>query len=149
RDACRAAQVRHAVLLEQGGDAGRQTLHDFVLPPHHRREVELDPRDLHAVSVEAVLGLGEGFARIEQRLGGNAPDAQTGAAERGLFLDARDVHAELRRADRVHVAPGARTDDDQVVTTRFRHDVFYRFARVRVREGGSAVRADDQTSSTI
>ncbi len=34
------------------------------------------------------------------------------AAECGALLDDGDLHAELRGADRAHVAAGARSDDD-------------------------------------
>src|SRR5687767_12080204 len=52
---------------------------------------------------------------MQHRLRRNAANVETGAAERLVLLDDRDLHAELRGADRAHVAAGSGTDDDEVV----------------------------------
>ena len=54
---------------------------------------------------------------LEQRLGGNAAPDQAGAAERLLLLDDGDLLAELRGANRGHVAAGTRADHHDIVWT--------------------------------
>ena len=64
---------------------------------------------------EAVAGLLEHLGGMQQRLRRNAADVEAGAAEGGALLDHRDLHAELRRADRADIAAGAGADDDEIV----------------------------------
>ena len=57
------------------------------------------------------------LGRLQQCLGGNAAHVGASAAGRGLarrrlpFIDARDLHAQLRRADGGDIAAGAGADD--------------------------------------
>ena len=82
---------------------------------HHGGEIELRRADDDAEGPKTVRRLVEHFAGIEKRLGGNAADIEAGPPERLHLLDDRDLHAELRRADRTDIAAGARADDDEVV----------------------------------
>src|SRR5262249_46104351 len=63
---------------------------------------------------EPVAGQLEVLARVEQGLAGDAADVEARAAERRVLLHACGLEAELRRADRGHVAAGTRADPDQV-----------------------------------
>ena len=58
------------------------------------------------------------LAGVEQRLAGNAADVEAGAAERGAFVDERDLEAELRGAKGADVAAGAGADDDEVESSQ-------------------------------
>src|SRR5690606_15784307 len=91
-----------------------------VLVHQHLLEVELR-LDLDAEFAELVSGLVEQFRSVQQRLRGNAADIEAGAAEGRPFLDHRDLHPELRRADRRNIAAGSRTNDREIESIR--HDV--------------------------
>ena len=86
----------------------------------HRLHVDLRVVGADAVVLEAVRQVVELARGIEQRLGRDAADVEAGAAQRGLAvladegIDAGGLQAELRRADRRHVAGGAAADDDDV-----------------------------------
>jgi hypothetical protein len=60
------------------------------------------------------------LGRIQQRLRRDATDVEAGTAEGGLAVladegvDHGGLEAQLRGADRGHIARGARTDDDDV-----------------------------------
>ena len=69
---------------------------------------------------------------LEERLGGNAPPQQAGAAERLLFLDDRHFQPQLRRADRRDVAASARADHQDVVFVHRRLHVCVRTRQVRL-----------------
>src|SRR5690606_19388682 len=62
----------------------------------------------------------EMFRRLQQRLGGNAPDVGAGPARRGLAIggapcvDACDRHTQLSCANGSDIATGAGTDNDEV-----------------------------------
>src|SRR5262249_36514117 len=56
----------------------------------------------------------EDLGRAQERLGRDAAPVQADAAEL-LALDARDLHAELRAANRRDITAGAAADDDEVV----------------------------------
>ncbi len=102
------------VLLEEELDALGVLRDDVVLALHHAREVERE-----AGEIDAVLGRVQSRELIvlrgaEERLGGDAPDVDAGAAEGLVELDADDGEAELRGADGGDVAAGAAADDDEV-----------------------------------
>ena len=89
---------------------------DAVLARLHLGHVDADGR--LADGDAPVLGVLDDLQRVgvlEQRLGRDAAPQQAGAAERLLFLDDRDLQAELRGADGGDVAAGAGADDDDVV----------------------------------
>jgi hypothetical protein len=50
---------------------------------------------------------------VEQRLGGDAADVETGAAEEFAF-DAGDAHPKLSGADGGGVSAGSSADDDKI-----------------------------------
>ena len=102
------------VLLEQERDAVDVRRHGVVLVLEHRRQIELRLH-LDAERGEIMLGLVHHLGGMQQRLGGNAADIEAGAAEGLLLLDHRGLQAELRGADRAHIAAGAGADDDEVV----------------------------------
>jgi hypothetical protein len=61
-----------------------------------------------------VLGFLQRERCLHPRLGRDAADAQAGAAELGLALDARDLRAELRGADGGGVSTGASSENGDV-----------------------------------
>ena len=89
-------------------------LDDRGLPLVRDRQVELRRADLDAELAEGLLGLLQRERGLHPRLGRDAADAQAGAAELGLLLDADDLRAELRGADRGRVAAGAASEDGNV-----------------------------------
>ena len=89
-------------------------LDDAGLPRVRRGEVEPRLADLDAELREALLGLLQRERGLHPRLRRDAADAQAGAAELRLLLDARDLRAELRGADRGGVAAGASAQDGDV-----------------------------------
>jgi hypothetical protein len=62
-----------------------------------------------------VFGEEEFFGGVEEGLGGDAADAEAGAAEAVFFVDAGGFEAELGGADGGDVSAGASADDDEVV----------------------------------
>src|SRR5205823_6481916 len=103
-----------AVGLEEAGDALRHLLHDARLPRVRRAEVERRLADPHAELRKALLRLPQRERGLHPRLRRDAADAQAGAPELGLLLDARDLRAELGRADRSGVAAGAAPENGDV-----------------------------------
>ena len=71
-------------------------------------------------SAKRVAGVLEVLGRLQQRLRRDAADVGARAARRGLavgarpVVDAGDLEAELRGADRGDVAAGTGADDDDV-----------------------------------
>ena len=88
------------VRLQEHGDAARHLLADLRLPLVGNGEVELWGADLDTEAGEGLLGLLDRERGLHPRLGRDAADAQAGAAELGLALDAGHLAAELRGADR-------------------------------------------------
>ena len=93
-----------AVRLEQGGDAAGHLVDDGVLPRGDRGEVERRVGGPDAELGERLARVVVGVRALHPRLRRDAPDAQARAAELRLGLDARDLAAELRGADRRRVA---------------------------------------------
>src|SRR4051812_11975919 len=60
------------------------------------------------------------MTRLEQRFARYAAHAQTRSAERFLFFHAAHAHAQLRGANRGHIAARSTANDDEI--QRFRHD---------------------------
>ena len=104
-----------AVRLEERGDAAGHLLrrppafHSFA-----RGEVELRLGDGDAELAERVARLVEEVRRLHPGLRRDAPDAEARAAELRLLLDADDLRAELRRADRGGVPARAAAQDGDV-----------------------------------
>lgn len=103
------------VLFEEGVDAFGEGFDDFVFVFEHFGEVEFDVFDLDAEAGEVFAGFDVFFAGFEERLAGDAADAQAGSTEGGFLLDAGDVEAELCGANGGDVAGWAGADNDEVV----------------------------------
>src|ERR687892_390949 len=113
-EAAAALRPLDAVGLEEAGDPARELLDDALLPLLRGAEVELRRADLDAELLERLPGLLEGEGGLHPGLGGDASDAQAGAAEGVLLLDADDVGAELGRPDRRRVAPRTAAENGDV-----------------------------------
>src|SRR5439155_12632392 len=87
---------------------------DGGLPLVRLREVELGLGDRDAELAEGVARLVQEVRRLHPGLGRDAADAQAGAAELGLLLDADHLRPELRGADRGGVAARAAAQDRDV-----------------------------------
>ena len=113
-------EERHFVLLEQVQDAVVVLLHHFVFAADHLRHIDAQVVQADAVLGKGVAGVFEVLAGLQQRLARDAADVGAGAAGRGAALvvlpliNAGDIHAQLRRADRADVAAGAGADHDHV-----------------------------------
>jgi len=103
------------VLAEQERHAFDVAFDTLILEPEHGRKVESRCSDFDAHFGKGMSGLVEQLGGVKHRLGRNAPDIETGAAEGFLLLDHRDLHTELRRANRTDVTAGASADDDEIV----------------------------------
>ena len=104
-----------AVRLEEAGDALRHLLDDARLPLVRGAEVELRlGRRCTPSFAKLLVGLVQEVRGLHPRLRRDAPDAQAGAAELGLLLDARDLRAQLGGADRGGVAAGPAAQDCDV-----------------------------------
>ena len=112
RDRVRVLEAAHAldpldaVRLEQARDAVDHLLDDAGLPLVGRREVELRRADLDAELGERVLGLLDRERGLHPGLRRDAADAQAGASELRLLLDADRLRAQLSGANRGRVAAG-------------------------------------------
>ena len=100
--------------LKSDGDAAGHLLDDRALPLVRLREVELRLADGDTELAERVVRLVQEMCGLHPRLRRDAPDAQARSAELGLLLDARDLGAELRGANRCGVAAGASAEDCDV-----------------------------------
>ena len=136
----RALDPGDLVLLEQRSDALGEAPDDAVLARHHRTEVELHPVHLDAVGAEPVARLVVEFARVEERLRGDAAHVEARAAQRPVLLDAGDAHPELGGADGGDVPARSGADHDEVVaigrhhTSRSRRDGSSRRSFTRTRK---------------
>ena len=108
-----------AVRLEERGDAARHLRDDA------RPSTRSPPAKSSSGSPTETPSLRERVARLVQEVRGlhprlrrDAADAQAGAAELGLLLDADDVRAELRGADRGGVPAGPATENCDVALHR-------------------------------
>jgi hypothetical protein len=92
----------------------RHLLDHRRLPLVRRPELELEAAELDAELLERVLCLLQCERRLHPRLRRDAADAQARPAELGLTLDARDVRAELGRANGGRVATGTPSENRDV-----------------------------------
>ena len=110
------------VLLEQSLDAPGELGNDAVLAPDHRRHVDFRRTDSDTLRGKTVRGLGEEVRGMQKGFGRNAADIEAGTAEARLPLGigirigfaAGDREAELRGADRCHIATGTTADDEHI-----------------------------------
>ena len=117
-----AVEQGDLVLLEQALDAPGELIDDAALARDHLGDVDLRRADVDALGLEAVAGFFEQVRGVQQRLGRDAADVEAGAAQTRLALGvgigvgfaARGLEAELRGADRGHVAAGPAADDEDV-----------------------------------
>src|SRR5581483_1927311 len=103
-----------AVRLEERGDARGHLLDDGRLPRVRLREVELRTRDVDAELREVLLRLLERERGLHPGLRRDAADAEAGAAQLRLLLDAGDLRAELCGADRRRIPAGASSQNCNV-----------------------------------
>ncbi len=119
QDLAGAVEGIDLVLLDQEADPADVGVDHILLVFHHDRQVELRLVDLDAEHVEAVTGLLEHFRGMQQRLGRNAADVETGAAVGGALFDNSYLQTELGRLDRTDIPPRAGSDDDEIVLGHF------------------------------
>ena len=101
------------VFLEQPADARGERRDDLLAARLHAGEVDLDVCDLQPV-LAGLADLGEQVGRAQHGLGGDAGVVQAAPAELVALDDGR-LLAELRGADRGHVAARPGADHDAVV----------------------------------
>ena len=97
-----------------------QDVWDGILAAEHGGEVQFDTAGFDAVRGQTGFGVLVMFTGFEQRLAGNAADAQAGSAEGGLLFHARRFEAELRGTNGRHITARPGTDDEEV-EHRIRH----------------------------
>src|SRR5262245_1662306 len=114
-DAAGAMHGIDLVLLEQELDPFDVALDAGVLELHQAIEIELRGFYLDPHAAEAVTGLFEQLGGMQQRLGRDAADIETGTAVGGALLHHRGLQAQLCRPDGAHIAAGAGADDDEIV----------------------------------
>jgi hypothetical protein len=104
------------VLLEQQLDAAGQAFDDLVLARLHLTHVDADRRlaDREPPLLPVLRDL-QRVCMLEERLGRNAAPIEAGAAKHRCTLDDRRAQAELRGADRRHVAARPGTNHYDVV----------------------------------
>lgn len=102
------------VLLEQHLDTAGQTLDGGLLGLLHLGNVHLHVRDLDSsvgrVGLDGVVHL----RVVEQRLGGDTSDVETGSSERASLLDTAGLESGLGGLDGGHVTSGASSDDEDI-----------------------------------
>jgi hypothetical protein len=103
--------VRDTILLEEVRYPPGELLHDGGLLFHHRGEVELHALDVDAEGGKAMFGFVVLVRRLQERLAGDATDAQAGAAQTRLGLDTRHLQAQLRRTNGRNITARPRADD--------------------------------------
>src|SRR5262249_59999272 len=121
RDPAGAEKSIDLVLLEEEGDAFDVAIDPRVLEFHHGGKIELGLIDPDAQLVEHVAGLFIALGGMQQCLRRNAADVETGPPKGLVFLDDRNLHAELRCADGTDISPRPGTDDDEVIS----HDALH------------------------
>ena len=110
-----AADDIDLVLLHQELDAFDVAVNALLLEAHHRGQIELRLGNADAHLGKTMPCLLEHFRRVQQRLRRHAANIEASAAERGILLDDRDLHAELRRAHRADVSARTGADDNEIV----------------------------------
>ena len=92
-------------LLREAGEAARQLLDHAVLPTADRGRVEGRRAKAHAVRTHR-LGVVDDLGDMQQRLGRDAADVETDAAERRARVDQNDVLSEIGGAEGGGIAAG-------------------------------------------
>src|SRR5262249_17722497 len=103
------------VLLEQKGHSIDVALDALVLEGLHSAEIELRS-DVDAHCSEAVARLLVSGTSVQQSLGGDATNVETGTAVRRALLDHRDLEPQLCRPYGAHISTRPGTDHDQIVS---------------------------------
>ena len=109
-----AGDVRDAVFLKEMRDSARERLDGAVFCLHDLLEVELDASNFDAARFEVFVRHVVKVRILQKRLGWNAADVQTRAAESVSLFDANSLEAELSSLDGGYVAAGTAADDRQV-----------------------------------
>ena len=115
-DLALAADDVDLVLLHQELDALDVAVNALLLEIHHRGQIEFWRGDADAHFRKGMPGLLEHLGCMQQRLRRHASDIEAGTAERGVLLDHRDLHAELRRTHRADIAARTGADDNKIVS---------------------------------
>ena len=110
-----AADPGDLVLRQQAVDPLAERGDDLFLALEHRGQIEGHRADLDAVMSKLTSGFLVFVARLEERLGRDAPDPQAGAAEAVLLLDHSGGEPELGGTDGGHIAAGTGTDHQHVI----------------------------------
>src|SRR4051812_42237122 len=98
------------VLLKKIPHSADQPLHHLILPLHHHRQIETRPIHFDAVFSEAVRDVVITLAGIQQRLGRNASDVKTSAAEK-FSLHTCSFKSQLSSANGSDISARARADN--------------------------------------
>ena len=100
-------------LLGKADQAARQPLDHAVLPAANRRRVEGRRAEAHAVRTHR-LGVVDDLGDMQQRLGRDAADVETDAAERRSRVDQNDVLPEISGAESGGVAAGTGAQNQNI-----------------------------------
>ena len=110
----REEPVDHVLLHEEFNAAG-VLADDLILVGFHLVPVDRRRFPLEAHGAKVVFCLVQHMGRVQQRLGGDAADVETGAAKGLAAFDDGGLQAQLGAADGADIAAGARADDDHVI----------------------------------
>ena len=110
------ALARHRLdlsLLGEAGEAARQPLDDAVLPAADRGRVEGRRAEAHPMRAHR-LGVVDDLGDMQQRLGRDAADVETHAAERRSRVDQNDVLPQIGGAEGGGVAAGTGAQNQDI-----------------------------------
>src|SRR5262249_84046 len=104
----------HFVFLKEKLDALGVFLYDLVFSGQRGGPVQLHTADLNAI-FRGFLAVIVNLRVVQQHLGRNAADVQTGAPKKGILLDDDGLQAEFTRAYRSDVSAWAAADNCHVI----------------------------------
>lgn len=107
------------VLLEKTLNTLGETVNSSGLGLLQIVEVDLHVSDLDTSVLGVVLDLVEKVGVVEQSLGGNAANVETGATERAALLNTGSLETELGGLDGGNVATGTTTNNNEVVFSSY------------------------------
>ena len=117
---CRALDDDDLVVFKELLHIVREVLDHLLLAGHHLGDIHADGTGRNPVARQLGLGQVEVLARVQERLARDAADVQAHPAEARPFFDTGRLQAELGRAHCGHIAPGAASNDHQVVAVGHR-----------------------------
>ncbi|KUP94357.1 hypothetical protein TRIHO_06760 [Tritonibacter horizontis] len=103
------------VLLHEEFNAAGVLADDLILVGFHLVPVDRRRFPLEAHGAKIVFCFVQHMGRVQQRLGGDAADVETGAAKGLAAFDDGGLEAQLGAADGADIAAGACADDDDVI----------------------------------